>query len=195
MTLHVQFLTMVSMCVGGFYLGIARDTFRRFSPYWNHRPLLIYIFEVTFWALQTSILFYVLYQVNAGELRIYIFVACLLGFAIYQVMAATLYKKMLEWIIDVVTNVYRYLKKIIYLLVIAPIKWICYIVLQILQFIILLALLMIKLILTPIKWLIQLGYYLLPKIIQKNIRKLTEVYSIIKDTIIKSIKNILFKER
>src|SRR5690625_5859173 len=75
MTLNVQFLTMLFMVVSGFYLGIALETFRRFSPLWRHRPVLVYIFEVSFWLIQTFIIFYVLYKVNAGELRVYIFLA------------------------------------------------------------------------------------------------------------------------
>lgn len=195
MTLHIQFLTMASMIVGGFYLGMARDTFRRLSSYWNDRPFLPYLFEVTFWVTQTFILFYVLYRVNAGELRFFIFVACLLGFSMYQVIAATIYKKILEQMITMIAAVSRFCKKVTHLLVITPVKWVLNMIMHILQSLIMLLLWIIKVAFLPIKWVLQLGYNLLPKKIKKNVRKLFKIYSIIKDTSIKWLKYILFKER
>lgn len=195
MTLHTQFLTMVSMIVGGIYLGMARDTFRRLSSYWNHRPLLTYFLEISFWVTQTFLLFYVLYRVNAGELRFYIFLACLLGFSMYQVIVATIYQKALERMLTAIATVYRFFKRVIYILVIAPLKWLVYIVLQFLQSIIKLLLVILKFILLPIKWLLQLVYNLLPEKNKNIIRKMLKVYSIIKDTSIKWVKYILFKER
>src|SRR5699024_11891782 len=36
--------------------------------------------ELGFWFIQTAVLFYILFKVNEGELRIYVFLACLLGY-------------------------------------------------------------------------------------------------------------------
>lgn len=195
MTLHVQFLTMISMCLSGLYLGGARDTFRRFSPYWNHKRSYVYIFEIVFWMFQTIAMFYILYLVNAGELRVYVFLSCLLGYSIYQVFFAELYRKVLESIICLISHIYRLCKRVIYVLVIRPLKWILFSVFKIMQFILILVLWIIRIVVTPIKWLLSLGYCLLPKGIQKNIRKLIGVYSIIKNTIILWFKNILFRKR
>src|SRR5690625_2595285 len=118
MTLQVQFLTMISMIIGGFYLGMARDTFRRFSSYWSQRKFLRYFFEVSFWMIQAFLMFYILYRVNAGELRAYIFIACMLGFSIYQVVFAVLYKKILEIIIRILLITYRFCMKVIQIFII-----------------------------------------------------------------------------
>src|SRR5699024_4293439 len=99
MTLHVQLLTMIFMVLSGLYLGMALETFRRFSPLWRKNKFLVYFLEICFWLVQTLIIFYVLYRVNAGELRLYIFVACLLGFATYQALIASLYKRLLEQVV------------------------------------------------------------------------------------------------
>lgn len=195
MTLQVQFLTMVSMIVGGFYLGIARDSFRRFSPYWKRRNFLRYFLEITFWMFQTLLLFYILYRVNAGELRVYIFLACMLGFSMYQVLFASLYKKILEVIIRMLLMVYRFCKKVIYICIIVPIRGLVYLILLVFQLIISILSFIIKLIITPLGWIIKLFFSLLPKELQKNIRKLIEFYSIIKNTSINWFKNILFKRR
>lgn len=195
MTLQVQFLTMIAMIIGGFYLGIARDTYQRFSPYWRQRVFPRYLLEITFWMAQTLLLFYVLYRVNAGELRIYIFVACLLGFSTYKVIFASFYKRILEIVIRIILMVYHFCKKVIRIFIITPIRGILYLILRILQFIISILFFMVKLILIPIGWIVKLVFSLLPKKAQNIIRKLIEFYSIIKNTSINWIKNILLKRK
>src|SRR5690625_1046895 len=193
MTLQVQFITMISMIIGGFYLGIARDTYLRFSPYWRQRIFLRYFFEIAFWMGQTLLLFYVLYRVNAGELRVYVFIACMLGFSIYKVIFSLLYKRVLEMIIRTLFMIYQFCKKVIRIFIITPIRGILYLILLLFQFIISILFFVVKLIFIPIRWTLGLAFSLLPKKIQKIIRKLEEFYSIMKNTRIKWIKNILFK--
>lgn len=195
MTLQVQFLTMVSMIIGGFYLGIARDTYLRFSPYWRERIILRYLFEIIFWMVQTILLFYILYQVNAGELRVYIFIACLLGLSMYKVLFASLYKRLLELIIRLLLTIYQTFKKIIRVLVIAPIKGIVYLIYLIVQFVFSILFFIVKLVFTPIRWSVTFAFSLLPKKLQKIIRKLIELYSIMTYTSVNWIKNILLKKR
>src|SRR5699024_4275880 len=128
MTLHVQFLTMTSMIAGGFYLGIVLDTFRRLTNNWNKGKFLTYAMEIGFWLCQMFILFYILFRVNSGELRFYVFIACLLGFSMYKAIAATLYLKFLEQVIRFVQVIFYYTSKVIQTLIISPIRWILQIV-------------------------------------------------------------------
>lgn len=195
MTLQVQFLTMVSMIIGGFYLGMARDTYLRFSPYWRQRIILRYVLEIAFWMIQTILLFYILYRVNAGELRAYIFIACLLGVSIYKVFFASLYKKVLELMIRLLLMIYRIFREIIRVVVVIPIKGIVYFILLMFQFVFTVLFFIIKLILPPFKWIVIFAFSLLPKKLQKIIRNLVGFYSIMTDTSKKWIKNILSKRR
>lgn len=195
MTLNVQFTAMICMVLSGFYLGVALETFRRFSPHWKHRKFLVFFLEICFWLSQTFLLYYVLYRINAGELRVYVFLACLLGFSIYQVTIKTLYKKILEQIIHVILSLYRFCQKIVYALIIVPIKWILYALYMIAQLIISFLLTIISLILTIIKWPFTIIYRLLPQKIKKIISKLAGLYSIIKNTSIKWAKYIFLKRR
>ena len=195
MTLQVQFLTMVTMIIGGLYLGVARDTYLRFSPYWRRRIILRYVFEIAFWMIQTILLFYILYRVNAGELRAYIFVACLLGVSIYKVFFASLYRRVLEWIIRLLLIIYRTCKEIIRVLVIVPLKGIVYLILLIVQFTFSILFFILKWIFAPLGRAVAFIFSLLPKKLQKIIRKLIGFYSIIKNTSIKWVKNILSKRR
>ncbi|GAA0425396.1 MAG: spore cortex biosynthesis protein YabQ [Bacillota bacterium] len=199
MSLSTQFLTMITMITGGFYLGLIQDTFRRFTPYWKNRRILTYVMEICFWLMQTMLLFYVLFRVNGGELRFYIFAACLLGFAFYQVAAANVYRKVLEQIIRIIAAVYRFFENIVQALIISPITWIvkliytfivwlCKVVGTILLFIL-------TVIITPIKWIIQAIYGLLPKKVQLFLFKIAGFYSKMKNICIKVVKYVRFKRR
>ncbi|WP_068675818.1 spore cortex biosynthesis protein YabQ [Oceanobacillus sp. Castelsardo] len=192
MTLSVQFMTMISMVLSGFYLGIALDTFRRFTPYWKRKIVLTYFMEICFWLTQTVVLFYILFQVNSGEIRFYIFIACLLGFAIYQVFAATIYKKVLEQIIRIITNIYRFCKRIVQALIVQPIIWtitlLVTIILGIARVIWKLILFILKLLLTPIGWILKAIYYILPNSFKNFLKRIAGFYSKIKNILVKWLK-------
>lgn len=199
MTLTVQFATMIAMVLGGFYLGIIQETFRRFTPYWKEKVIFSYIMEVSFWLTQTVILFYVLFRVNGGEIRVYIFAACLLGFAMYKVFAAGMYKRLLEGIIRVASAIFRFFANLVQALIITPITWIVKLVASIVLWIAgLLAsilLFLFKLVFAPIKWTLQKLYGLLPEKIQNFLYKLAGIYSIMKNIYIKCRKYMTFKRR
>ncbi|WP_309228234.1 spore cortex biosynthesis protein YabQ [Virgibacillus saliphilus] len=195
----MQFATMIAMVLGGFYLGIIQETFRRFTPYWKEKVIFSYVMEVSFWLTQTVILFYVLFRVNGGEIRVYIFAACLLGFAMYQVFAAGIYKRILERIIRIVAAIYRFFANVVQALILTPITWMVKLIIGIVLWIaglfasILLFLL--KLVYVPIKWILQKIYRLLPEKIQKFLYKLAGIYSIIKNIYNKCRKYMTFKRR
>lgn len=187
------------MILGGFYLGIAKDTFRRFSPYWKARRFITYMMEISFWLTQTFLLFYVLFWVNGGELRVYVFLACLLGFAMYQVIAAAFYKRALEKIIRVFTAIYRFFAKTVQALLITPVRWIVQMLIKsiliVAQLIFSILFFVGKCIYLPIKWIFLTIYRLLPKNIQKILHKFAGLYSIIKNIYSKCVKYIKFFKR
>ncbi|MFD2045564.1 spore cortex biosynthesis protein YabQ [Ornithinibacillus salinisoli] len=199
MTLSVQFLTMIAMVSGGFYLGIAQETFRRFARHWKDHIILVYFMEISFWLSQTFILYFILFRVNAGELRVYVFVACLLGFAIYQVVAANMYKRILERLIAIITDIYRFMVKVVTVLIIKPIRLliqgliVCIIFLLNTLWVICKYILII--LITPFKWVLNVIYRLLPKKIHLFFHNLAGFYSKIKNICRKWIKYITFKRR
>ncbi|MGM8366135.1 spore cortex biosynthesis protein YabQ [Virgibacillus sp. W0181] len=199
MTLDVQFLTMLSMALGGIYLGFALDTFRRLTGPWTQNKLLAFMLEVGFWAVQTVLLFYILFRVNGGELRFYVFLACLLGFSIYQIGFATLYKKVLESIISIVQTIIRWVQIIVRRLIIQPIlillKVCNMILLALLQGLATVCLILIKIIYLPLKWIVQLIYRLLPKRIKEIIYQFVQFYSTMIDKVKKFVQSIRFNRR
>ncbi|MFD2628047.1 spore cortex biosynthesis protein YabQ [Oceanobacillus kapialis] len=194
MTLSTQFLTMLAMVSSGFYLGIVQDTFRRFAPYWKRRVVLTYTMEISFWLTQTLILFFVLFRVNGGELRFYIFAACLLGFAAYQALAAESYKKLLEHIIRILTSIYRFIEKCVKAIIITPIKWILTFIwslfIKLLKLVGTVLLFLLTVLITPFGWIFQLIYRLLPESFKNFFRKFAGFYSKMKNIGIKLLNRL-----
>ncbi|WP_099158888.1 spore cortex biosynthesis protein YabQ [Virgibacillus ndiopensis] len=199
MTLSVQFMTMIAMVIAGFYLGMVQDTYRRFTKHWKGKLFLTYFMEISFWLSQTLILFYVLFRVNAGELRFYVFLACLLGFAAYQGLASNLYKRLLERVIKIVLMCYRFIKNLVQMIIIAPIKYVIQILITVILFIghllLTIFLFIVKLIYTPLKWIFMTIYRILPKNFQNFLHKLAGFYSTMKNICIKWLKYFKFKGR
>ena len=93
MTLTVQFYTMIAMVAMGVWLGVAMDTYSRFFHPSKSKSLWLYANDVVFWLLQGLLIFYVLYVVNEGELRLYVFLALLCGYAAYRALLQPLYRR------------------------------------------------------------------------------------------------------
>lgn len=199
MILTVQFMTMLAMILGGFYLGMILDTFRRASKHWKNSVFLTYFMEISFWFSQTLLLFYILYLVNAGELRLYVFLACLLGFAAYQVLAAEAYKKLLEHLIKLVLSIYRFVSKGLHMVLVTPIVFVISLIFTAIAYIIqvLFHVLMtiLKIIFTPLKWVILLIYGILPEIIKNYLHKIAGFYSTMENICKKWLKYMKFKRR
>lgn len=199
MTLDVQFITMIAMMIGGFYLGVASDTFRRLCVYWKQRVVLKYFMEIGFWLTQTLLLYYVLFQANSGELRFYVFVALLLGFAMYQALAANMYKRLLEYLIGIIVQIYRFLVKVTRVIIIIPVTFLIQLIITIIvgTATILLKLIRFtfKIVLAPVIWLFRMVFRMLPQSIQKRLHKIAGFYSIIENTCKKWIQKLMSKRR
>src|SRR6476659_5920333 len=111
MTLSTQFLTMISMIGMGSLFGAMFDTYQRFLKRPKQKAWIVFINDLLFWMIQALLIFYTLFLVNNGELRFYIFIALVCGFAAYQSLFKGLYLSLLETIIRSIIGLYRFLKK------------------------------------------------------------------------------------
>ncbi|MBT2759354.1 spore cortex biosynthesis protein YabQ [Mesobacillus foraminis] len=123
MTLSTQFLTMLAMIGMGSLFGASLDTYNRFLQRHKRKTWIIFINDILFWVYQGLSVFYVLFSVNQGELRFYIFIALLCGFAAYQSLIKRLYLKILEWVITVAVASYRLSVKIVFTLIYRPLRF------------------------------------------------------------------------
>jgi len=121
MTLTTQLQTMLAMIGMGSFLGAALDTYRYFFKRNDKMQWVVFLNDLIFWILQGLIIFYVLLNVNKGELRLYIFLALLCGFALYQSMLQTFYIKSLYFFISIFRTVYRFIVTAIKAIIVKPI--------------------------------------------------------------------------
>ena len=192
MTLHVQLLSMLAMIAGGVYLGFAFDTYRRITRCVKDNPAVKYGVEIIFWLAQTGILFYALFQVNEGVLRVYIFLACLLGYSMYAVMLRRGYQYILDKIIRGIVIVTAGIARGLYVLLIEPILWLIRLLYTCIKG---LLLFIIRLLSYPARLLLRGLKWLLPDTFLKRISQFYRFCSTMGSNYLKIVKKIMQKWR
>ncbi|MGD7050923.1 spore cortex biosynthesis protein YabQ [Rossellomorea marisflavi] len=187
MTLTTQFYTMLSMIGMGALFGASLDTYHRFLNRSQRKRWFVFINDVMFWVLQALAMFYILFVVNFGEIRVYIFVALLCGFAAYQALFKTLYTNLLEKLILFTISFYRFLVKMGQKLIYSPVKWIIFMILAVVLWILKTVYAVIRFVfrtawrivygvlkvaLAPIWWIFRTIWKLLPNHLTKRVDKL-----------------------
>ena len=183
MTLSTQFFTLLSMIGMGTLFGAMFDTYQRFLKRPKRKQWIVFFNDLLFWIIQAVIIFYTLFLVNNGELRFYIFLALICGFAAYQSLFKGIYLRLLEFVIRSVIAISRFLKRTFQLLIYKPIVGLIQLVIIIIiaigrglftlvKFIGKVLLLIVKIILFPLQKILLIFWKLLPKSIKKSVEKL-----------------------
>jgi spore cortex biosynthesis protein YabQ len=181
MTLTTQFYTMLSMVSMGILFGISLDTYQRFLNRPKRKRWFVFINDFLFWLVQGLFIFYTLFLVNKGEIRFYIFIALLCGFAAYQSLFKRLYLKLLEFIIQICISTYLFTKKTIIFFIWKPILWIFSLLISLIFAIYKGLLALIRLIYRILKWVLGLiwkivmwTFLLFWKLVPKKVKKFVE---------------------
>jgi spore cortex biosynthesis protein YabQ len=204
MTLTVQFYTMLAMIGMGSLFGAALDTYNRFLNRPKRKRWLVFLNDILFWILQALFIFYILFIVNFGEIRFYIFIALLCGFAAYQAVLKHLYLRFLEAIIQFFISLYNFIVKMFNNLIFSPIKWLILLLLSFLIGIgkVILSILLfswkiikwiLKIFFTPLVWVMKGIWSILPKNITKNVEKLYNKIAGISSLYIKKVNKLVMK--
>lgn len=179
MTITTQFLTMLTMVGMGSLFGASLDTYNRFFQRQKRKAWLVFINDILFWLVQGLTIFYVLFLVNKGELRFYIFLALLCGFATYQSIFKALYLKLLEYFITICKTIYRFVVKTLDIIVYRPLFWIVSLILSLLLYIGRGLFALVKMLLSFIQWILRIIFLVIKKILSilwaifpKRIKKL-----------------------
>lgn len=183
MTLTTQFITMLTMVGMGSVFGATLDTYSRFLNRTKRKRWIVFINDILFWIVQGLAIFYILYLVNRGELRFYIFIALLCGFAAYQSLFKNLYLRLLEVIISVVISIYRFLLKLFHYFIYKPVYSLVFFVislflmagkglLSLFKTILKTVLFITRVVFLPVKWLLSLLWKILPNNIKKTVEKI-----------------------
>jgi spore cortex biosynthesis protein YabQ len=167
MTLTVQFQTMLSMVFMGIWIGMAVDTYSRFIHEKRKWHWLHFLNDLLFWLVQALLVFYVLLHVNQAEIRFYIFIALICGYAAYRALFETIYKRVLEWFVSAVVSLFRFLFNLFNSLLVMPIKWLIMIITGILLYVLKIlqriAIVLLKILFSPFKWIGRLVWRFIPK--------------------------------
>ncbi|MDV2686764.1 spore cortex biosynthesis protein YabQ [Alkalihalophilus lindianensis] len=162
MSLTVQFYTMLSMAAMGIWLGAAIDTYGRFLRKRRSFHWLTACKDLLFWLIQGLIVFYVLLVSNHGEVRLYVFLAILCGYACYMALLQTTYKRVLEQIILLSIGFYRVIKNLFNVLLIVPIKYLLKLLyslgMMVVTAILAIFLFLARMIWRPLKWMLLLVF-------------------------------------
>lgn len=192
MTLNVQLLTMMTMIAGGLYLGVAQETYYRITNRLRRNVYFTYLFDPIFWIVQTAILFYLLYHVNNGVIRFYIFLACFLGFSMYVVLFQAVYRAILEGFIKLLTWIIKTIITLMNVILIVPLRMLFHIISKVLLFILRI---LGKIGFFPLKILHKLAKKWLPEKIYKNIFKMVTFCSTIIVKITRWFQTVVFRKR
>lgn len=186
MTLSVQFYTIVSMILMGVWLGVAVDTYGRFM-HPNRWSILLFLSDILFWIVQSLLVFFVLLQVNEGEIRFYIFIALLCGFAMYRALFQTMYERLLTAMIRLHYRVMQFVVKMIRSFVVKPIKILIRLLLQLLTFIGTVFLAIIQFIIRTINLLFvsfaRILWFFIPKSAKNFLKRLAGILKIMQNKI------------
>ncbi|MBU8881405.1 spore cortex biosynthesis protein YabQ [Bacillus sp. FJAT-29790] len=183
MTLTTQFTTMLAMVGMGSIFGAALDTYNRFLQRKKRKSWIVFINDVLFWFVQGLAVFYILFLVNRGELRFYIFIALLCGFAAYQSLFKRIYLRLLEFIISMIISIYRFFVKLFYYVIYKPIRGLIVASIALILMLgkglytlfkvaIKVLIFILKVVSLPVKWTLSLFWKVLPKNIKKTVEKL-----------------------
>ncbi|WP_088105926.1 spore cortex biosynthesis protein YabQ [Halalkalibacter urbisdiaboli] len=164
MSLSIQLYTMLSMAAMGIWLGAAIDTYGRFSKKRPSFHLLVALNDILFWIVQGLVVFYVLLKINNGEIRFYIFLALLCGYAAYQAIFRSYFQLFLDRMIQFSIGFYKFVKRLFIVLLYQPIKYVLQLLyslcIMILSALLAVSLWILRLFWKPIKWFLLLIYRL-----------------------------------
>ena len=200
MTLTIQFYTLLAMIGMGSGFGAALDTYSRFLNRSERKRWIVFIHDFLFWIIQGLLIFYVLFLVNEGEFRLYLFLALLCGFSAYQALFKGFYQRFLEFLIILVIKLARFIANSVHMLIFLPIKWVIVSILAIIigigKFVLALLkwagkilLFILNIFWRPLKWILTYIWNLLPGFVTKNVVKF---YNKGKGILLK-IKNSIFR--
>lgn len=106
--------------INGIIIGVLFDFFRILRKTIKTKDLITYIQDILFWILTGFIILYSTFTFNNGEIRIFMFIAILIGVIFYMTLISS-------YIIKINVTIINFLKKIIQGIVnvlITPFKWI-----------------------------------------------------------------------
>lgn len=106
--------------INGIIIGVIFDFFRILRKTIKTKDIITYIQDILFWVLTGFIILYSTFTFNNGEIRIFMFVAILIGIILYMTLVSSYIIKINVTIINFIKNIILRIIKIL----MTPFKWI-----------------------------------------------------------------------
>ena len=94
----------VIFILNGFLIGILFDIFRILRKSFKTKDIVTYIEDILFWIITGIFLLYSVFRFNNGEIRLYMFIAILIGVLLYMLILSSYIIKINVKIITSVKN-------------------------------------------------------------------------------------------
>src|SRR5690625_1932616 len=121
MHVGMHFNTLITMIASGVLVSMMFETYKLlFRPKTLSGKMIV---DTLFMLTQSCLVYYLLFITNGGVIRFYIFLAVLLGVSIYFALLQSFFIKFLMWLIGVINEVYRFLKRSVIALLYIPLFW------------------------------------------------------------------------
>lgn len=164
MNVGIHFQSLLTMVAAGVFSTAMFDTYKRlFRPNAYASKVIV---DTLLMLTLTCFVYYLLFLVNGGVIRFYLFLAFLLGVSFYFAILQPVYLYLLQITLNLIDKTYLFLKRFIRHVIIRPITWIVN-----LLFTILISLLLFvwKVILFILKILLAIIRPFIPRIVQKYV--------------------------
>ncbi|SHN37458.1 spore cortex biosynthesis protein YabQ [Gracilibacillus kekensis] len=171
MTLSTQFITMITMILSGVYLGASYHTFKRLERLWLTSITWKYLLEILFWLLQAVVLYVILFLINEGILRFYVFLAVICGYAMFKSLFEQVFSRVIGVVFRILHDIYRFIYRTIELLIVKPVVFIITVLFVCITRLFTIIITILVSILKAISWPFKMIFTALAKLIPKNAQK------------------------
>lgn len=104
MVINQAYLSIVFI-INGIVIGLLFDFFRILRKTFKTKDIITYIQDILFWILTGFILLYSIFTFNNGEIRLFMFLAVIIGISLYMLFFSSYVIKINVEIINLVKNV------------------------------------------------------------------------------------------
>jgi len=119
-SLDVQMASLIASVFMGVGVGASLDTYERILGKRTFFQWIRMVNDFLFWIVLALLYFGLLLYMNHGEVRLYLLIAVLLGYAVYRALFETGYRKLLDVFLRIGYKTFSFLVRFIYVFLINP---------------------------------------------------------------------------
>lgn len=105
--IHTQLYLFLIFIINGVIIGLLFDFFRILRKTIKTPDFVTYIEDALFWILTGFIILYSIFIYNNGEIRLYMFLAIIIGISLYMLLIS-------KFILQISVNTINFVKKILF---------------------------------------------------------------------------------